>query len=108
MARTETAQNNDGDAYDVGDVARLTVRPLNDEGTAIDPSTVSVSITLPDGTTAGPFTYAAAAITRHASYFVSGDITYRYLYTITQSGSHTYTFTTGTPAAVEVGTFDVR
>lgn len=108
MARYETAQNNDGDGYDVGDVARLTVRPVDDNGTPIDPSTISVSILLPDGTTVGPFTYAASAISRHASYFVASDIVYRYLYTVTQSGWHTYTFTTGTPASVEVGSFDVR
>ena len=109
MARTETAEDNDDDGYDVGDVARLTVRYIDDNGAAMDPTTISVSIALPDATTVGPFTYAASAITRHTSYFVTGDIVYRYLYAITQSGAHTYTFTsTGTGASVQVGTFNVR
>jgi hypothetical protein len=108
MPRIETDENNGNAGYTLGAIARLTCRPLDDTGAAVDPTTVSVTITLPDGTSAGPFTYAASAITRHASYFVTGDIVYRYLYTTTQSGTHTYTFTTtGTYASVARGQFEV-
>jgi hypothetical protein len=93
MAATKVRPNNDGEGYDLGETVRLTCEPLDDDGAAFEPSTISLTITLPDATTAGPYTYAGADVTKHTSYFVASDIVYRYLSTTTQEGWHTATWT---------------
>lgn len=102
--------NNTKAGYWLGTTAELTAFFTDRDDAYIDPSTVSLTITLPDATTLTK-TYALSELTRHASYDASGDIAYRYLYTTTQAGDHYYRFTgvvTGTATTIMEGKFNVR
>lgn len=82
--------------YDLGGVAVLTYTATDVNGTAVNGTTCTLTITLPDGTVDGPHTLTGT----------SGVYTYNYL--TTQPGRHAYRFVaTGTPGpGVGVGAYD--
>lgn len=86
--------------YDVGDVVttpELEVFIFDDTGTAADATTVTVTITLPDGTTSSPSVTHAG--TGH----------YTASYTVTQAGLHDVDWVaTGTNASAYSTSFEVR
>lgn len=89
-------------AYDIGDVARLSVAFANSAGAATDPTTVTLKLELPDGTEK-TLTYALAEITKDST----GN--YHYDHTITLAGRHTYKYLgTGTVVAAEEAAFVVK
>jgi hypothetical protein len=80
----------------VGQVVRLTHTVLNDSGVPTNPSTISLTITLPDATTTAPTPSN------------TGTGTFRYDYTTTQAGRHTYRWDSTGPIAPDDGTFEVH
>ena len=83
--------------YDLGDVVYLTWNTVNSSGTAVNPGTVTLNITQPDGTT--------NAVTTSTS--VTG--TYTASFQPTQAGRHVAAWTaTGTWPQAYADVFDVR
>jgi hypothetical protein len=83
--------------HDLGDVIPLSIEITNAAGTPEDAGSVSVTITLPDGTTAnsGALSSTSAGV-------------YDYDYPTTQAGRHAYRWVaTGTNASVYEDVFDV-
>lgn len=82
--------------YDLGGVAVLTYTATDTAGNPANAATCTLTITQPDGTTAGPYTLTGTA----------GAYSYNFL--TTQSGRHSYRFVaTGTPGpGVGVGAYD--
>lgn len=102
--------NNSNSGYWLGSTVEILAFFTDRTDAAIDPTTISLTITLPDATTVTK-TYAASEVTRHASYDATGDIAYRYLYTTTQAGGHYFRYTgtvTGTGVTILEGRFEVR
>lgn len=83
-------------AIDVGDRYRLHFRNLSPAGDLVSATTMTVTITLPDATTSGPHTVAAAST---GVYFYDFDVT--------QAGRHRAVWT-GTPYGVHGDVFDAR
>jgi hypothetical protein len=85
--------------YDVGDLAHLAIAINDAAGAAVD-STVALSITLPDQSTAGPFTVPA----------VSHDSTgrYSYDYLTAQPGRHVARWSGSNVAFAQTQVFDVE
>lgn len=81
----------------VGQIVRLAHSVYNDAAVLTNATTITLAITLPDGTTIIP-----GSITN------TGTGTYRYDYTTTLAGRHTYRWDTSGPTAPGDGTFDVR
>lgn len=84
-------------SYDLGDKVYLTWNTVNSSGTAVNPGTVTASITLPDGTTSSLTTATA----------VTG--TYTTSYQPTLAGRHVYAWSaTGTWPQAYADVFEVR
>lgn len=84
-------------SYDLGDVVYLSWNTVNSSGAAVNPGTVTLNITLPDGTT--------SAVTTSTS--VTG--TYSASYQPTQSGRHVVAWSaTGTWPQAFADVFEVR
>ena len=84
-------------AYNIGDVVYLSWTTVNSAGTAVNPGTVTLSITLPDGTTTTATTATAVTGTYTASY------------TPSQAGRHVYSWAaTGTWPQAFNDVFEVR
>jgi hypothetical protein len=81
----------------VGQVVRLTHTVYNDAGALTNPATITVTITLPDGTSSGPLTPAN-----------TGTGLYKYDYTTVQAGRHVYWWTSTSPTAPDDGMFYVH
>lgn len=86
--------------YDIGDVSRVS-GAFSQLGVPVDPSTVTLKVTLPDGTQT---TYThPATITKDSTGNYHVDVA------ITQRGTYRYRwFSTGGGAAAEEGWFQVR
>lgn len=83
---------------DVGDVYALAAPPLlNDAGVPANATTATLTVTLPDGTTAVVPVTNPPAVT--GSYTAS--------YTVTQAGRHTWALVTTGPSSEYTGVFDV-
>lgn len=82
--------------YDLGGVAVLSFTATDTAGNPANATTCTLTITQPDGTTAGPYTLAGTAGV------------YSYSFLTTQSGRHSYRFVaSGTPGpGVGVGAYD--
>lgn len=82
--------------YDLGGVAVLTYTATDTAGNPANATTCTLTITQPDGTTAGPYTLTGTAGV------------YSYSFLTTQSGRHSYRFVaSGTPGpGVGVGAYD--
>lgn len=81
----------------VGQVVRLTHSVYNDLGVLTNPSTITLTISLPDGTSSGPLTPTN-----------TDTGLYRYDYTTVAAGPHLYRWDTTGPTAPDDGMFDVR
>ncbi|MFD0656623.1 hypothetical protein [Thermocatellispora tengchongensis] len=82
----------------LGTAVRLATQVYAD-GALVTPATVSLSIRLPDGTIAGPFTGAD---------LISGGVgVYRYDYATVQAGRHVARWITTAPSGVDEEPFDV-
>lgn len=89
------------ETYDIGDEVRLTAS-FTQSDVAVDPSTVSLTVQLPDGTST-TYTYAGSTITRSSAGHYMKDVT------PSQAGIHRYRWTsTSNGAASEEGWFEVR
>lgn len=87
--------------YDIGDVVRIN-SGFSQLTVPIDPTTVALSVTLPNGTTV-PFTYAGATVIKDSVGNYHVDMS------ATQHGTYRYRwFSTGTGQAAEEGWFQVR
>ncbi|MFF4848001.1 hypothetical protein [Streptomyces sp. NPDC001194] len=84
--------------FDLGDAVRLRADCCDAGGTLTNASTVTLTITLPDGTTTSP------AVTNPPS----GTGEYAVDYTTVQAGRHAVRWTFTTPAAAYTDVFDVR
>ncbi|MGE0722817.1 MAG: hypothetical protein AB7O45_00505 [Alphaproteobacteria bacterium] len=83
--------------YDLGDVVRLEATFTNTAGTAVDPSTVALTVKPPSGANETP-TPSNPSVG-----------TYRYDYTPTLEGLYRYRFVgTGSNAGAEEGHFTVK
>lgn len=80
----------------VSQVVRLTHSVYNDSSVLTNAATVSLTVTLPDGTTATP------AVTN------TDTGQYRVDYAATQAGRYTYVWSTTSPTAPDDGSFDVH
>lgn len=89
--------------YELGSLVRIGPESFyNILGALADPSTVSLSIKKPDGTIAGPFTYAGAQVVKESTGV------YHYDYNPTTVGQYLVKWTsTGTGQAAHVTEFDV-
>lgn len=88
------------DAYDIGDLVELQCTFRNDAGVATNPSTVSLRVKEPDGTTT---TYAQGTLTNGSAGVWTKNVT------PDQSGTWYYRFIgTGAVAQEEEGAFYVR
>jgi hypothetical protein len=85
-------------AYNLGSIIRLTYAVKNDSGQAANPSTATVTITQPDGTTASP------SVTLPPS--VTGQLVVDF--TPTQAGLHSVRWATATPTTAEDDVFIVE
>lgn len=83
--------------YVVGQIVRLTHSVVDDSGAAVNPTSITVTVTLPDGTTSGALTPTNTAVG-----------SYRYDYVTAQAGRHTYRWNTSGPVAPDDGVFDVH
>jgi hypothetical protein len=81
--------------YELGDTIPLGTVIRNAAGTAVDPSTIALTVTLPDATSASPTPVHAATGT------------YTYDYVPTQAGRHVARWVSTTPSAAFTDTFDV-
>lgn len=83
---------------DIGDVYTAVLPPLlNSAGVPVNATTVTLTITLPDGTTAAPPVTNPPAVTG----------SYTAAYTITQAGRHTLVWVTTGPSSEYTDVFDV-
>lgn len=85
-------------AYDLGDLAALTVTIRTANGIPTNAGTVTLTITLPDGTVTSP---SVANPPAQAG-------VYTYDYPTIQSGRHVYRWTSASPQAAHVDVFDIR
>lgn len=85
--------------YAYGSTVRLSMEVRNTAGTLVNPSAITVTIQLPDATTAGPFTTPAVVN--------DGTGLYHYDYTPTQAGRHIARWVTTTPTAADEEPFEV-
>lgn len=85
-------------AFDLGDVVPLTVAITNASSAPTNATTVTLTITLPDGTTTSPSITNPPATTG----------TYLYDYLTTMPGRHSARWTSSGPAAAHADEFDVR
>lgn len=83
-------------AWDLGDVVPLTVTVRDTTGAPVNATTVVLTVTLPDGTTANP------AVTNPSTGVYACD------YPTTVNGRHTVRWTSTGPAAAYTDAFDVR
>lgn len=82
-------------AYDLGDTVALGVQIKDDAGTLTDPSSITLTITLPDGTTSTPTpTHDDTGL-------------YSYAYVTTQAGRHVARWVSEAPGTAYVDAFDV-
>lgn len=65
---------------DIGDLYPVTVEALDEDGEPADTTSVTLTVTLPDGTTAGPFAMTRASVGK-----------YVYDYPVTAAGLHLWT-----------------
>lgn len=84
--------------FDLGDTVRLTAQSTDPGGTLTDAATVTLTITLPDGTTTSP------AVTNPPA--TTGQYTYDYV--TEQPGRHAVRWVFGTPDSAYTDVFDVR
>lgn len=83
---------------DIGDVYTAVLPPLlNASGVPVNATTVTLTITLPDGTTASPAVTNPPAVTGN----------YTAAYTVTQAGRHTLVWVTTNPASEYTDVFEV-
>lgn len=85
--------------YAYGSTVRLSMEVRNTAGTLVNPSAITVTIQLPDATTAGPFTTPAVVN--------DGTGLYHYDYTPTEAGRHIARWVTTTPTAADEEPFEV-
>lgn len=85
-------------AHDLGDLIPLTVTIRDADGAPTNATTVTLTITLPDGTTTSPSVTNPPATTG----------IYLYDYATVQPGRHVYRWTSSAPQAAHVDVFDVR
>lgn len=85
-------------AYDLGDLVPLSVTVRDAAGAPTNATTVTLTITLPDGTPVTPTVVNPPAQTG----------VYVYDYPTVQAGRHLYRWTSTTPQAAYVDVFDVR
>jgi hypothetical protein len=89
------------EVYEIGAPARLTAA-FTVDGTATDPSTVSLAVREPDGTETTK-THAAGEVTK------DGTGNYHFDWPVAKAGRHHWTFTgTGNAADVQSGEFWAR
>lgn len=85
--------------YEVGQQLELRGTFYDEDSNLVDPSTISLVITLPDGTTVSK---------------VKADLTaestgvYTYAYTITMDGAHRYKYSSTGPVSAKEGYFPVK
>lgn len=88
--------------YDIGDQVRLTATLTDLDGTATDPTAVTLTVRKPD-LTATDHTYASGALTKSGTGVYYRDVT------LDQSGNWYYRFAgTGALVVAEEGEFYVR
>jgi hypothetical protein len=85
-------------AFDLGDLVPLTVTIKDAAGANTNASTITLTITLPDGTVTSPTVTNPPATTG----------TYLFDYPTVQPGRHIYRWTSTVPQAAHVDVFDVR
>lgn len=85
--------------YGIGAAVRLTTEVRDTAGVLVTPASVQLTILLPDGTTAGPFTPPAVATT--------GVGLYHYDYITTAAGRHIARWATTTPTGNQEEPFEV-
>lgn len=94
-------QSDFGSVYQVGDLLRLQVSFTDSVGTAVDPTTVALSVINPAGTET-EYTYAGGSVTKSATG------TYYYDLTVSSSGRHLYRWLAGGAyVAADEGSFTV-
>lgn len=87
--------------HDIGDIVRVSVT-FTQSGVAVDPSTVTLVVQLPSGTSS-TYTYAAGGVDKDSTGNYHKDLT------IASAGTYRYRWTsTGTGTASEEGWFQVR
>jgi hypothetical protein len=84
--------------FDVGDSVPIAVDVKDSAGVLANASSVTLTITLPDGTTATPTVTNPPTVTGQ----------YRYTYVPTQVGLHAWRFVSTTPNTAYADVFDVR
>lgn len=88
--------------YNIGDVVRVRGTLTDASDVAVDPSTVSVKVRPPTGSTL-TYTYALATVTKEETGIYYKDIS------VTESGKWYYQFvSTGTGQAMDEGAFVVK
>lgn len=82
--------------YGLGTLVTLSTQVRNADGVLVNPAAITVTVQLPDGTTAGPFTPAN-----------DGTGLYHYDYAATVAGRHIARWAATTPTVTDEDSFDV-